>query len=167
MIQRRLAWPLSRDDMQIHEVFRFFFWTCLVPQMVKPLTRVQSLGREDILEKKLATHSNILAWKIPWMEESDRLQSMGHKESDRAERLHFHTCYTKYFLCALPKWRKSVSCLPLEELATFWSLVYFAVWLPQSLMGSRKVILLSVQCSFMSDSLLPHGLQHARLPVHY
>ena len=145
----------------------FFFWTSLVAQTVKPLTRVQFLGREDILEKKSATHSNILAWKIPWMEESDRLQSMGHKESDRAERLHFHTGYIKYFLCALSKWRKFVSCLTLEELATFWSLVYFAVWLPQFLMGSRKVKLLSVQCSFMSDSLLPHGLQHTRLPVHY
>ena len=40
-------------------------------------TRVQSLGREDPLEKEMATHSSILAWKIPWMEEPGRLQSMG------------------------------------------------------------------------------------------
>ena len=40
-------------------------------------TRVQSLGREDLLEKEMATHSSILAWKIPWTEESGRLQSMG------------------------------------------------------------------------------------------
>ena len=40
-------------------------------------TRVQSLGREDPLEKEMAAHSNILAWKIPWMEEPGRLQSMG------------------------------------------------------------------------------------------
>ena len=40
-------------------------------------TRVQSLGREDLLEKEMATHSSILAWKIPWMEESGRLESMG------------------------------------------------------------------------------------------
>ena len=40
-------------------------------------TRVQSLGREDLLEKEMATHSSILAWKIPWMEELGRLQSMG------------------------------------------------------------------------------------------
>ena len=32
-------------------------------------TQVQSLGREDLLEKEMATHSNILAWKIPWVEE--------------------------------------------------------------------------------------------------
>ena len=40
-------------------------------------TRVRSLGREDPLEKEMATHSSILAWKIPWMEEFGRLQSMG------------------------------------------------------------------------------------------
>ena len=40
-------------------------------------TQVQSLDREDLLEKEMATQSSILAWKIPWMEEPDRLQSMG------------------------------------------------------------------------------------------
>ena len=40
-------------------------------------TQVQSLGREDPLEKEMATHSGIRAWKIPWMEEPGRLQSMG------------------------------------------------------------------------------------------
>ena len=42
-------------------------------------TRVQSLGWEDLLEKEMATHSSILAWKIPWMEEPGRVQSMGLK----------------------------------------------------------------------------------------
>ena len=41
---------------------------------------VRSLGWEDTLEKEMATHSSILAWKIPWTEELDGLQSMGHKE---------------------------------------------------------------------------------------
>ena len=54
--------------------------TSLVAQMVKHLsamqeTRVQSLGWEDPLEEEMATHSSILAWKIPWTEEPDRLQS--------------------------------------------------------------------------------------------
>ena len=40
-------------------------------------TWVQSLGQEDLLEKEMATYSSILAWKIPWMEEPSRLQSMG------------------------------------------------------------------------------------------
>ena len=51
-------------------------------QMVKRLptvweTEVQSLGWEDFLEKGMATHSSILAWKIPWTEEPGRLQSLG------------------------------------------------------------------------------------------
>ena len=40
-------------------------------------TQVPSLGWEDPLEKEMATHSSILAWRIPWTEEPDRLQSMG------------------------------------------------------------------------------------------
>ena len=40
-------------------------------------TQVQSLGQEDSLEKGMATHSSILAWRIPWTEESGGLQSMG------------------------------------------------------------------------------------------
>ena len=40
-------------------------------------TWVRSLGREDPLEKEMAIHSSIPAWKIPWMEEPGRLQSMG------------------------------------------------------------------------------------------
>ena len=54
----------------------------LVAQMVKNLpavleTWVQFLGQEDPLEKGMATHSSILAWRIPWTEEPGRLQSMG------------------------------------------------------------------------------------------
>jgi len=54
----------------------------LVAQMVKRLpamleTRVRSLGREHPLEKEMATHSSTLAWKIAWMEQPGRLQSMG------------------------------------------------------------------------------------------
>ena len=53
-----------------------------VSQMVKSLpvmleTQVQSLHQEDPLEKEMATHSSILAWKIPWMEEPGGLQSVG------------------------------------------------------------------------------------------
>ena len=45
-------------------------------------TQVQSLGQEDPLEKEIATHSNILAWRIPWTEKPGGLQSMGLQESD-------------------------------------------------------------------------------------
>ena len=56
-------------------------WAFLVVQMVKNLpeiweTWVQSLGQEDLLEKDIATHSSILAWKIPCTEDPGRLQSM-------------------------------------------------------------------------------------------
>ena len=54
----------------------------LVSQTVKRLpamreTSVRSWGREDPLEKEMVTHSSTLAWKIPWMEEPGRIQSMG------------------------------------------------------------------------------------------
>ena len=67
----------------------------LVAQRVKRLpamweTWVQSLSREDPLEKEMATHSSTLAWRIPWMEELSGLQSTGRKELDTTERLHFH-----------------------------------------------------------------------------
>ena len=59
-----------------------YFGGSLVAQMVKRLpevqeTHVQSLDGEDLLGKEMATNSSILAWKILWMEEPDRLQSMG------------------------------------------------------------------------------------------
>ena len=50
-------------------------------------TWVQSLDWEDLLEKKMATHTRILAWKIPWMVEPCKLQSMGCKELDTTEWL--------------------------------------------------------------------------------
>ena len=57
-------------------------WTSLVAQMLKRLpaireTQVRSLGWEDLLEKEMATHSSIPAWRIPGTEEPGRLQSMG------------------------------------------------------------------------------------------
>ena len=61
------------------------FWVLLVVQVIKYLPtmqesqemRVRSLGQEDPLEEEMAPHSSILAWKIPWAEESGGLQSMG------------------------------------------------------------------------------------------
>ena len=52
--------------------------------------QVWSLGREDALEEEMATHSSILAWKIPWIEEPGRLQSWGCKEPDMTEVI-YHT----------------------------------------------------------------------------
>ena len=69
---------------------------------------VQSLGQEDPMEKGMATHSNILAWEIPWTEEPGGLQSMDHKESGTTESLSMqqlnpgqparsHACPMEYF----------------------------------------------------------------------
>ena len=52
-------------------------------------TWVRSLGWEDPLEKEMAAHSSILAWKIPWTEEPGRLQSMGSQRVRQDQRLHF------------------------------------------------------------------------------
>ena len=68
---------------------RRLFWislASLVAQTVKCLpamreARVRFLGQEDPLEKEIAIHSSTLAWKIPWMEEPDRLQFMGVAKS--------------------------------------------------------------------------------------
>ena len=59
-------------------------WVENLPAMQE--TWVQSLGWEDLLEKEMATHSSIVAWKIPWREEPGRLQSMGLQ---RATSVHF------------------------------------------------------------------------------
>ena len=68
--------------MLLNGVYLIVKGASLVAQMVKRLpamqeTWVQSLGQGDPLEKEMATHSSIIAWKIPWTEEPDRLQSMG------------------------------------------------------------------------------------------
>ena len=78
---RTFSSPPKKTPHQLSSCFQFF-QTSLVAQTVKRLptmreTRVQSLGREDLLEKEVVTHSSILAWKIPWTEEPGRLQSMG------------------------------------------------------------------------------------------
>ena len=74
-------------------------------------TQVQYLGREDPLEKEMATHSSTLAWKIPWMEEHGGLQSMGSQRvgHDWATLLHFINRFLVYidikpFLLSSPFW---------------------------------------------------------------
>ena len=85
----------------------------LVTQTVKNLsakqeTWVQSLGQEDSLEKGMAIHSSILAWRIPWTEEPGRLQSMGSQRVryNRATITHSRILWLKnqvfYRTCGLP-----------------------------------------------------------------
>ena len=90
-----VTWHLSNTRETFQEVPNDFL-SSLVAQRVKRLpamqeTWVRSLGQEDPLEKEMATHSSILAWKIPWTEEPGRLQSMGSRgvRHDWATSLHF------------------------------------------------------------------------------
>ena len=63
-------------------------------------TQVQSLGREDFLEKEMATHSSSLAWRIPWTENPGGLQSIASQMSDMIEATE-HTNSSYYTLCFL------------------------------------------------------------------
>ena len=60
-------------------------------------TRVRSLGREDPLEKEMATHSSTLAWKIPWTEEAGRLQSSS---------LQSPTTFDAFFMADISAWAR-------------------------------------------------------------
>ena len=78
------------------------WWPSLVAQMVTNLPAVEetwvwSLGWEDLLEKRIATHSSILVWRIPWMEEPGRLQS---KRSQRVG----HSWVTNTFTLSSGRW---------------------------------------------------------------
>ena len=67
-------------------------WASLVAQTVKNLPAIQKTWNQSLdnpLEKGMATHSSVLAWRIPWTEEPGGLQSMESKESDTPKRLMF------------------------------------------------------------------------------
>ena len=90
-------------------------WASLVAQMVKRLsamqeTWVQSLGWEDPLEKAMAAHSSILAWKIPWMAEPGRLPSMGSQRVGHdwltSLSLSLYTYIICHVRCSKVPWRK-------------------------------------------------------------
>ena len=64
-------------------------------------TPVRSLGGEDSLEKEMATHSSILAWEIPWTEESGGLQSMGSQRIE-SDQIRSDQCLSRVRLFATP-----------------------------------------------------------------
>ena len=115
-------------------------------------TQVWSLGQEDSLEKGMATHTSILAWKIPWTEEPDKLLSMGSQSvrQDWATSLHL--------------WIWEIN--PSRELKFNWMSLYSDPC-PRALLKTTELSAFpSVQFSHsvMSDSLRPHESQHARSP---
>ena len=107
----------------------------LVAQIVKNLpamqeTWVRSLGREDPLEKEMATHSSILAWRIPWTEELGELYSpWGLKELDKTERLtrSFTFLQSVPVTSALSLSQECVrECSVASDSATTWTVAYQA-----------------------------------------
>ena len=115
----------------------------LVAQTVKRLpamweTWVQSLGREDPLEKEMATHSSTLAWKIPWVEEPGRLQSMGSQrvslvlvnqiDEEKNTQVNisllgyilqpYHVCVTSMFYFGFTIFNRSIKTLFLNTILT-------------------------------------------------
>ena len=90
---------MQHNDSVIHILFRFFpliayYRVSQVALAIKNLpansgdlreTRIGSLDQEDPLDEGMATHSSILAWRIPWAEEPGGLQLVGHKVSDMTE----------------------------------------------------------------------------------
>ena len=114
----------------------------LVAQRLKRLpalqeTWVRSLGWEDPLEKEMATHSSIPAWRIPWREEPGRLQSM------RSQRIGHD-------------WATSFFHFDTQFIKNFLNFIYFW-WNKWNQVGKLKLFLLF-------SPPWPHGLQHARLP---
>ena len=85
-------------------------WSSLVVQTVKNLpalweNRVESLGGKDPLQKGMATHSSILAWRIPWTVEPGKLQSMGSQRVQTQlsdEQFHFQNM-SSFRRCIIPK----------------------------------------------------------------
>ena len=68
-------------------------------------TQVQSLGQEDLLEKEMAPHSSILAWKTPWTEKPGGLQ-WGRNESGKTEWFHFH--FLRLYFCFADKFISTI-----------------------------------------------------------
>ena len=116
--------------------------TSLVAQMVKHLskmreTRVQSLGREDPLQKEMATQSSILAWKIPRMEEPGRLQFRGSQRVGH-------------------DWATSLIHLTLQNLCTAPNLLYLVFILH----GGKMNISVLINCDFRSLSAAHKHIFH-------
>ena len=113
-------------------IYIYMYMTSLVAQMAKHLlivweTWVWSLGQEDPLEKEMAIHSSILAWKIPWMEEPGGLQSMG---SQRV-RHDWVTSLSLIYIVSIPYNTKGMRLLmyyersPLAFILVFFLFVYY------------------------------------------
>ena len=99
-------------------------------------TQVWSLGQEDPLEKEMATHSSILAWKVPWMEEPGRLQSLGLQRVGRDWATSLSLSVTKSCLTVTP-W----TAAPQASLSYTISLSLLKLMSIESVMPSNHLVL--------------------------
>ena len=140
------------------------FGASLEAQTVKRLpamreARVWFLGREDPLEKEMAIHSSTLAWKIPWTEEPDRLQSMGSQRVgfDWATSLYIVFGFGKGIIGFL-KWVGKFSC----PVFIFWKSLWWC-----SVTKSCLTFCDPVNCSMPDSSVLHYLLEFAQIHVHW
>ena len=122
-------------------------------QLVKSLpimweTRVQSLGREDPLEKEMATHSSTLAWKIPWIFHGIGYSPWGCKESDTTEQLHF--IHFNPILAAPPMTSSKPNYL----------LPFNTLRLKLQQMDMEETNIQPIQWSHFRDQIQVHGVSH-------
>ena len=136
-----LLYPFHVPVKDVFEGYHVpFYWASLVAQMEKDLlemweTQVWSLGWEDPLEEGIATHSSILAWRIPWTEEPGGLQSMG------SQRLG-HNWVTKhtYIFYSLECWSSENLCDLCPVFFYALTFLYFPSLLPKMIIFSRLKI---------------------------
>ena len=103
---------------------------------------IPGLGRS--LEKEMATHFSILAWRIPWAEEPGRLQSIGPQESDMTEWLNYHHIektslplffmwcmmwFLLWYLRSTPEWKWTLFLSPQCPFLFFWQQAWFSSWI--------------------------------------
>ena len=117
-------WKLNSFHIAISKAAKRYFWPNLKNLPAVQETGVWSLGWEDSLQKVMATHSSVLAWKVPWTEEPGMLQSMGSLRvgHDWATSLSLFT-----FMHWRRKWQPTPVFLPGESHG-WWSLAGYNPW---------------------------------------
>ena len=133
-------------------------------------TWVRSLGREDPLEKEMATHSSTLAWRIPWTEEPGGLQSMGLQELDTTERLNHQPPppdYTNSDSQSKRAWqhhsRSPVSHHPIKEILFWPSALMFLTSLRQLIIHGASLWHNFVMVSYSQDQTHTDLVNHCLL----
>ena len=179
-------WSLVLDISSLRNIFCCFIWASTVAQMVKNLpamqgTQVQSLCWEDPLEKGIENHSSILAWGIPWTEESGGVQSIGSQRAEHdpcnwgrcfilplealprvlAQKVHSIYCCSLGSQFLIPTTNDWICISPSSWLArlaqTFVQVFHNIVWTnPNELLGQPTISTGSI-FSFLKSQVLWHG----------